>query len=60
MTIFIAITLWLLNGQVHLEQQRFKTLEECMTYGQKNVVQLMERNVDVLYGSCHQVAGSES
>lgn len=60
MSIFIAITLWLLNGQATLEQKSFKTLAECMNYGQSHYTQLLKDGADVLYGSCHQVAGSES
>ena len=60
MTIFIAITLYLLNGQAHLEQKNFKTLAECMTYGQAKVMQLMTDDANVLYGSCHESQGVES
>lgn len=57
MSIFIAITLWLLNGQAYLEQKTFKDLAECVSYGQTRVIELLEKDAEVLYGSCYQVAG---
>lgn len=59
MSIFIAITLWLLNGQAHLEQKSFKDLAECMSYGQARVIELLEKDAELLYGSCYQVEGQD-
>ena len=60
MTIFIAVTLWLLSGQAYLEQKSFDSLSECLTYGQAKTMQLMVDGADILYGSCHQTPGAQS
>ena len=60
MTIFIAVTLWLLSGQAHLEQKSFNSLAECLTYGQSKYIQLLAEDADVLYGSCHPIPVMES
>ena len=60
MTIFIAVTLWLLGSQAHLEQKRFDTLSECLAYGQARTMRLMAEDADMLYGSCHPIPVMES
>ena len=60
MTIFIAVTLWLLSGQAYLEQKSFNSLTECLTYGQAKTMQLMANDADILYGSCHPIPVMES
>ena len=55
MITYIAITLYILSGNAHLDQKGFDDLQDCMAYGYAKTMQLEEKKAEVLYGACYPV-----